>query len=287
MRGATQKKKISNETIVAAYPTILAVARKELHRPTGIRKLVIDFDMNANSARDFVDNFGKMVKGEEYQRLNTIFQTEFYLKMIERDFGPENLRRAISAVEQHLTYYERASGNKQPGVRRVLNTEYRHLRSHQQKDRQKAVAREARCLKEQGEFDPDNLQDARRWVLASIARRQGRPEFRQTLLRLYRGRCAISGTRVAEVLEAAHISGYKGPKTNHPANGLLLRSDLHTLFDLQLITVDTETMTVIVSPLLKRSSYDKFTGKNLELPQDKASRPSKKALNSHRARSGL
>jgi predicted restriction endonuclease len=77
------------------------------------------------------------------------------------------------------------------------------------------IAREAKRLKEQGEFDPDNLQDARRWLLASIARRQGQPEFRQTLLKLYRGRCAISGTRVEAVLEGAHIRRLQGAK-NEP-----------------------------------------------------------------------
>src|SRR4051794_19595794 len=105
------KKKILNETIVAAYPTIRAVARKELHRPSGIKKLVDDFKMNEKSARNIIDNFGKMLKGEEYQRLNTIFQTNYYLQMIEEDFGTEYLQKAVSAVEQHLAYYERATGN--------------------------------------------------------------------------------------------------------------------------------------------------------------------------------
>jgi predicted restriction endonuclease len=203
--------------------------------------------------------------------------------MIERDFDPEILPKAVSAVEQHLAYYEGASGNKQPGIRRILTTKYRHLLGGPQQE----VAREAQRLKEQGEFDPDNLEDARRRVLASIARRQGQPEFRQTLLKVYRGRCAFSGTRVEGVLEAAHILGYQGPKTNHPANGLLLRSDLHTLFDLRLIAVDTDSMTLLLSPLLKGSGYQKLAGKQLVLPQDKARWPSKKALDVHRARSGL
>jgi HNH endonuclease len=34
-----------------------------------------------------------------------------------------------------------------------------------------------------------------------------------------------------DILEAAHISPYRGEEDNHPENGLLLRADLHTLFD--------------------------------------------------------
>jgi hypothetical protein len=41
----------------------------------------------------------------------------------------------------------------------------------------------------------------------------------------------ISGCRTPAVLEAAHISRYLGEKDNHPTNGLLLRADLHTLFE--------------------------------------------------------
>lgn len=48
----------------------------------------------------------------------------------------------------------------------------------------------------------------------------------------------MTGSRAEAVLEAAHDIGYKGPKTNRPQNRLLLRSDLHTLFDLRLVAVD-------------------------------------------------
>ena len=82
--------------------------------------------MNENSARDFIDNFGKMLRGREYQRLNTLFQTELYLRMIGQDFGVGFLRRAVSAVKQHLAYYEKATGNKLPGQRRILER-YEHL----------------------------------------------------------------------------------------------------------------------------------------------------------------
>ena len=47
----------------------------------------------------------------------------------------------------------------------------------------------------------------------------------------YGGRCAITGYDVEEALQAAHIVPYLGPQSNTVNNGLLLRADVHNLFD--------------------------------------------------------
>jgi putative restriction endonuclease len=54
----------------------------------------------------------------------------------------------------------------------------------------------------------------------------------------------ISGCLVLQVLEAAHIRPHRGQRDNHPENGLLLRADLHTLFDLDLLGIEPSTLTV-------------------------------------------
>ncbi|MSQ13700.1 MAG: HNH endonuclease [Dehalococcoidia bacterium] len=138
-----------------------------------------------------------------------------------------------------------------------------------------------------GAFEPDSIVEGRERVLASIVRRRGQPEFRLGLLSAYRGRCAITGCDAVEVLEAAHIVSYKGPETNHPANGLLLRADIHTLFDLGHIAIDSGTMTVVVSSNLESTSYADLKGKPLRLPKDERLHPSKAAFDRHRARVGL
>lgn len=137
------------------------------------------------------------------------------------------------------------------------------------------------------QFDPENLADARRRVLASIVQRQGQPAFRSQLLKLYGSRCAFSGCALAEILDAAHILPYKGPLTNHPQNGLLLRTDLHTLFDLGLLAVHTKTMSIVTSPALENSSYAGFLGCRVRLPTDPAKAPSIVALDQHMAKAGL
>jgi predicted restriction endonuclease len=68
-------------------------------------------------------------------------------------------------------------------------------------------------------------------IEADILRRQGRGEFRRGLLDIYNRRCAITGCDAIPTLEAAHIRTYKGSDDDAMRNGILLRADIHTLFD--------------------------------------------------------
>ncbi len=71
-----------------------------------------------------------------------------------------------------------------------------------------------------------NEHDARVATRGAIMRRQGQGRFRQQLLDAYDGRCCMTACDVEPVLEAAHISPYRGEHTNRVWNGLLLRADL-------------------------------------------------------------
>lgn len=145
----------------------------------------------------------------------------------------------------------------------------------------------AQRLTEEGVFDPSGIIDARERTLSSIVRRRGQPAFRAHLMTAYNGRCAITGCHLEPVLDAAHIIPYRGQKTNHPANGLLLRTDLHTLFDLKLVAIDVKTMRLLVSPSLAGTGYDEYQGRTIHIPDDPGSRPSRAALEQHRKQSGL
>lgn len=123
--------------------------------------------MNEASARDFIDNFGKMLKGEGYARKNSLFQTELYLEKIKDDFGLDKLKNALSALRKHIDYYAGIStGSEQPGMERIL-AKYRHFTTRPTGNLQQALKKQAHALDAVGEFDPDNVQGARRWVLAS------------------------------------------------------------------------------------------------------------------------
>jgi hypothetical protein len=218
------------------------------------------------------------------------------LERIHQDYGVSALRKALDAVEQHLDYYEGVkTGGPQPGQRRLID-EFRAVADQHGRARgpdgltavqRTTLAHEERQLDGEGVFDPTDTEDARKRTLANIVRRQGRTKFRTRLLALYGRRCAVSGCSVEAVLEAAHITPYLGPKTDHPANGLILRGDLHTLFDLRLVAVDTTAMTILVSPLLDGTEYESYRGRPLHLPATGAGRPSPAALDQHRKESGL
>ena len=79
--------------------------------------------------------------------------------------------------------------------------------------------------------------DARRRREQPVATRDGQGTFRSRLLEAYGSRCALTGERVVPVLEAAHIQDYLGPASNHIQNGLLLRADLHKLYDARYVTI--------------------------------------------------
>lgn len=117
-------------------------------------------------------------------------------------------------------------------------------------------------------FDVANVVDARRREMKAIAVRRGQPAFRRRLLDAYGGTCAVSGCTTSAVLEAAHISPYRGDHTNQVNNGILLRADLHTLFDLGFLHIEPETYMVHIASALGNSEYIQLHGKRLRLPAD-------------------
>jgi hypothetical protein len=118
--------------------------------------------------------------------------------------------------------------------------------------------------------------DEREQIKRQIRARRGQRTFRDKLRLRYANQCVISSCRILDVLEAAHIRAYRGPKDNHPANGLLLRADLHTLFDLNLIGIDPTSLRVHINPSLKGSEYKSMQGRGLNCSPSK--KPSREAL---------
>jgi putative restriction endonuclease len=132
-----------------------------------------------------------------------------------------------------------------------------------------------------GAFDPTSIEDARRKTFAAIVVRQGQPAFRKALLDAYEGRCALTDCDVEEVLEAAHITRYLGEESNHVRNGLLLRGDIHTLYDRAMIAIDPETYEVRIARDLAFSEYAALEGRRLRMPKNVASKPFEAAIQHH------
>lgn len=116
--------------------------------------------------------------------------------------------------------------------------------------------------------------------------RIGQGAFRVLVTDAYHRRCAITGERTLPVLEACHIKPYSENGPNTINNGLLLRSDLHILFDQGYLTV-TPDMRVKVSTRIKErfqngKEYYALAEKKLTiLPDSNKDQPMSEFLNWH------
>ncbi len=116
--------------------------------------------------------------------------------------------------------------------------------------------------------------------------RIGQGAFRILVTDAYLRKCSISGEKTLPVLEAAHIKPYAEFGINSTDNGLLLRADLHKLFDNGYITV-TDKYVVEVSARIKEEfkngrDYYKYHGKNLaSLPGNSFDLPNPEYLKWH------
>lgn len=116
--------------------------------------------------------------------------------------------------------------------------------------------------------------------------RLGQGAFRVQLTDAYSRKCSITGEKTLPVLEAAHIKPFSESGPNHISNGLLLRADLHKLYDSGYITL-TKDYKVEVSRKIKEEfengkEYYKLHGSGLlVLPKDLSNRPDVKYIEWH------
>jgi len=110
-------------------------------------------------------------------------------------------------------------------------------------------------------------------VWAQIVRRQGQGKFRENLLRAYGSMCCITNTAEKSVLDAAHITPYNGPATNLITNGILLRTDLHALFDLNLLGIEPGTLRVFFHASIIDQNYKIFETTQIRVPELMSERP--------------
>lgn len=121
--------------------------------------------------------------------------------------------------------------------------------------------------------DTPGVSEPYRRILVEIARRQGQSKFRQTLLEAYDYKCAVTGFDAGEALEAAHIIPYSETENNAPTNGLLLRADIHTLFDLNLLVIHPEGLIISLHPSLRNTQYQNIHNQKLQVPDGSEFRP--------------
>lgn len=120
------------------------------------------------------------------------------------------------------------------------------------------------------EWDESKFAETERYGSEYLTRaRIGQGSFRALITNAYGRRCAMTGERTLPVLEAAHIRSYSEAGPHSTRNGLLLRADLHKLFDRQYITI-TPDLKIEVSARIHEEyqngkEYYKLHGQDLAI----------------------
>ncbi|AYM99751.1 HNH endonuclease [Chryseobacterium sp. 3008163] len=115
-------------------------------------------------------------------------------------------------------------------------------------------------------------EDELQYTYQKVKKRLRQSKFRKELLVAYDYTCAVSRSKVIELLEAAHIQPYDGIHTSVVSNGILLRSDIHDLFDIytdgkRLINISADYKIEVHSSLIN-SEYWKYNGEKIKLPTE-------------------
>lgn len=126
----------------------------------------------------------------------------------------------------------------------------------------------------------DGPPDVDEYTMRAIMTRRGQATFREALLSAYNGKCAITGCDATEALEAAHITPFSEEQSYDIRNGILLRADIHTLFDLYLISVDPQSGKVLLADTLLRA-YPELIDRCIVLPESESARPDLAGLLTH------
>ena len=130
------------------------------------------------------------------------------------------------------------------------------------------------------------LHEARYGRPTLVQPRLGQGGFRYAVTERYERRCAMTGERSLPALEAAHIRPYRENGPHRVSNGLLLRADLHRLFDTGYVTI-TPDFHIKVSKYLREDfsngrDYYAMDGRPLiVLPQHIPDRPEREFVNWH------
>ena len=112
--------KITNDMIAKAYEEAKSVYFGHKSQ-TDAQDDLNDYGLNRNSAGDLIVNFRCMMDGQKFTRTNNAYTTEYYLENISKDYGKEKLTNALSALEQHIEYYEELQNTTMHKIRAIFN----------------------------------------------------------------------------------------------------------------------------------------------------------------------
>lgn len=141
---------------------------------------------------------------------------------------------------------------------------------------------ERRTLEELRRLAAERGDERERKFIEKVQRtRQQR--FSREVRAAYGGRCAISDIAVPTALQAAHIDDYRGSKSQVVQNGILLRADLHLLYDADLLGIKPDSHEIVLAESALEDGYDELLERQdrLRLPRERDMWPDEALLDIH------
>ena len=148
----------------------------------------------------------------------------------------------------------------------------------------------AECLERAAQLRPEAepLADELRRCGAprTVQPRLGQGTFRIAVTSAY-GACAVSGEHSLPALEAAHVRPYADGGAHALPNGLLLRADIHRLYDAGYVTVTPDHRFCVSRDLVEEfhngCEYERFAGRTITVPNALTDQPDPDLLEWHAA----
>jgi hypothetical protein len=191
-----------------------------------------------------------------------------HLRFITKE-GQELLKMPLSVIHDSV----KAVYDAVRALRQSKDNSERKLENERELENELTAVK---SLLEADDLESPSDDDSRIVRLMERVVRIGAVPFRSAVIEAYQGKCAISGSKVIQILQAAHIKPYRGTPTNLIDNALLLRVDIHQLFDKNLIGINPDTRRICLSKELIETEYEKFSGCELAKPVSRA--PSRRSL---------
>jgi hypothetical protein len=203
--------------------------------------------MNRNSAADYINNFKCMVEGKKYTRTSNGYATDHFLKRILADYGVEIIKKALSALEQHIEYYEKIRNTNMNELRAIHKKFTTELKSYDQENQKVKLDQKTAVVKPepspiaqdiQEPSQPDRLrQDTYRILRDTLLAREVK-EINQYKCQLCGQSIQLKDGRL--YAEAHHVkplgSPHNGPDVRD--NILCVCPNHHVLLDYGAISLD-------------------------------------------------
>lgn len=114
-------------TLAAAYAVAKRVYEQTIKRQDGARTLHTSNSVNLNSAKDLIDAYKHLRRGESFKRTLSQPYMDFYLENIYADYGASALQTALHSLWLHIAYYERTHSGKQMRNLRSVAGKYQSI----------------------------------------------------------------------------------------------------------------------------------------------------------------